>query len=125
MRTRNVRDWSKEDDNYLRKHASDGTVKLSAHFGVSLAVIRRRCSSLGIELKLNKAEIKPIKDTKMDNGEQFDKSKHKIKNNSTVGKIPFWVASERMTVYLDPKKATDKHKQEIIKRYANRHKPIV
>lgn len=125
MRTRKVREWSEEDDDHLKKHASDGTVKLSAHFGVSLAAIRSKANLLGLSLKLNKAEIKPIKETKMDNGEQFDKSRHKIKNNSTVGKIPFKIPKENMTVYICPTKDSPKYREEIIKRYANRHKPIV
>lgn len=125
MAKKTTKQWSESDYEYLTKNISHGTVKLSTHFGVSLAVIRRRCSLLGIELKLNKAEIKPIKETKMDNGEQFDKSRHKIKNNSTEGKIPFYIKSEKMTVYLKPEQNNDKYKQSVIKRYANRHKPIV
>jgi hypothetical protein len=124
MAKKKTKQWSESDYEYLTKNISQGTVKLSAHFGVSLASIRSKANLLGLSLKLNKAEIKPIKETKMDNGEQFDKSKHKIKNNSTAGKIPFKIPKENMTVYICPKKDSQKYREEIIKRYANRHKPI-
>lgn len=119
------KEWSEEDYDYIKENKTLGTPKLAAHFGVSLASIRSKANFLGISIKLNKAEIKPVKETKMDNGEQFDKSRHKIKNNSTEGKIPFYIKSEKMTVYLKPEQNNDKYKQSVIKRYANRHKPIV
>lgn len=41
---------------------------------------------------------------KPDNAEKFDNSRHKIRNNSIAGKTPVWIASERMTVYVEPGK---------------------
>lgn len=125
MTNRHTRKWSPEDDEYIKANLSQGTVKLSVRFNVSLAAIRKRCNGLGLSLKLNKAEIKPVKETKANTTEKFNPTTHKIKNNSTAGKIPFYIKEEKMTVYLDHKKNTDKHKKEIVEKYKNRHKPIV
>jgi len=121
MRTPNSKIWSDADREYIKKNISQGTVKLSEHFGVSLSSIRKQANALGLSLKLNKAEIKPTpKERKADNTDKFDASRHKIKNSSTAGLIPLWIASERMTVYHKPGADVEKIKAK----FAGRHKPI-
>lgn len=125
MRSTTSRIWSERDDKYIKENIENGVQVLAEYFGVSDSAFRKRCSVIGISSSTRIKKDATEKKTKADNSEKFNPSRHKIKNNSTVGKIPFKIESERMTVYLDPKKATDKHKQEIIKKYANRHKAIM
>lgn len=124
MRSTTSRKWSEEDDDYIRKNIEQGTKVLSEKFGVSIQAFRKRCSLLEVPLRQVKVEPKE-RVTKADNSEKFNPKQHKIKNSSTVGKIPFEIKSERMTVYLKPEQNNDKYKQQIVERYANRHKPIV
>jgi len=104
MRTKgSTTQWTPENDDYLRNNLSDGTVKLSEHFGVSLASIRKRCNLIGLSLRLNKAETPTVpKPTKADISEKFNPSQHKIKNSSIEGLIPLWIAKDRMYVYCKP-----------------------
>ena len=126
MKSTSNKKWSEQDDEHIRKNLLDGTVKLSNHFGVSLGSIRKRCNVLGLSLRLNKAETSNVtRKPKVSNSDKFNPNMHKIKNNSTLGKIPFEIKSERMTVYLTPEQNNDKYKQSVINKYANRHKPIV
>lgn len=120
MRTATSRKWSDEDREFLKKNVSMGTVKLSEHFSVPMSAIRKQANILGLSLKLNKAEIKPIKERKADNSDQFDTSRHKIKNSSTAGLIPLWIASERMTVYHKPGADVERIKAK----FENRHNHI-
>ena len=123
MRSKTSRKWSDKDDQYIKDHVLDGTVKLASHFGVSLGAFRKRLFILGISMKLNKAELPTVvREPKADNTEKFCNSRHKIKNSSVIGKIPFKIESERITVYLEPEKDTPEYRQAIINKYANRHK---
>lgn len=116
---RQTRLWSKEDDDYIKSNLSEGTVKLATRFNVSLAALRKRVNVLGLSLRKPKEVI--IKPTKMDSQEKFNPKLHKIKNNSIEGKIPLYIKSERMTVYIKPNADVD----AIINKFANRHKSIV
>ena len=125
MRSTTSRRWSERDDKYLKENIANGVQKLSEYFGVSDTALRKRCSIIGISsstrIKVDSAEKK----TKADNSEKFNPKTHKIKNNSIEGLIPFYIKPEKMTVYLEPHKATKKHKDAIIIKFANRHKPII
>lgn len=124
MRSITSRRWSERDDQYIRDNIEQGTKILAEYFGVSDTAFRKRCSVIGISSSnKQKQEPKEVK-RKADNSEKFNPNQHKIKNNSTAGKIPLWIPSERMTVYLEPKKATEEHKRAIIEKFANRHKHI-
>lgn len=125
MRSTTSRKWSPRDDQHIQDNISIGVPKLAEYFGVTDTALIKRCSVIGISSSTR--EPKQVKEPKRkaDNSEKFNPKQHKIKNNSTEGKIPFYIKSEKMTVYLDPKKATKQHKDAIVKKFANRHKPIV
>ena len=118
--------WTDENVAYLKANTSKGIIHLSEHFELPQRSIKAKLTKLGIPLFYIKTEKeKQIKPLKVDMNDGFDNTKHKIKNNSTVGKIPLWIPGDRMFAYLDPDKATQAHKDAVISKYANRHKPIV
>jgi hypothetical protein len=118
MRSTTSRKWSKKDDEYIKANLAQGTIALATRFNVSPAALRKRVFGLGLSLKKPKEVI--IKPTKANSLEKFNPSHHKIKNSSTVGKIPLYIKSERMTVYIKPDADVD----AVINKYATRHKPI-
>lgn len=126
MRSTTSRKWSTQDHQHLKDNLQDGIVKLSNHFGVSLGAIRKQCTQLGLSLRLNKAETPTVqRQPKASNSDKFNPNRDKIKNSSTAGKVPLWIEQDRMFVYLDADKSTQAHKDAVIQKFANRHKPIV
>lgn len=117
--------WNDENVAYLKANTSKGIIHLAEYFGVPQRSIKKKLTIMGIPLFYTKTEKeKATKPIKIDMNDGFDNTKHKIKNNSIVGKIPLWIPSDRMYAYLDPNKATQAHKDAVINKYANRHKPL-
>lgn len=124
MRSTTSRRWSDRDNDYIKANIEKGAKVLAEYFGVTDTALRKRCSVIGISSSTREQKEPKEPKRKADNSEKFNPNQHKIKNNSTEGKIPFYIKSEKMTVYLSPENNNDTHKQKLIEKFANRHKNI-